>query len=160
MQLIDRLLLRLRKQNDNDTIASTTSTVKNNLSSKRKKFSLKQFYWSNKRQQSVQNKDEAIEIEKNQELLTQCIEAALLPNNNNSNTILQPRSTTTNTNNYRRNKRWSMVDTTSISFNDIQPQKLQSRQRKLSLPPQYSNIGYLASIPEVDSFTSNTIQVV
>lgn len=116
MALLDRFLFNKKK--DNDTIASTTSTV----NKKKKRFSLKQLY-----QKKQYKKEEHVTVLENQELLTQCIETAL------------------------SNKRWSVADTTSLGFTDMQPKE--PRPRKLSLPPQYSNIGYLASIPEVDSFT-------
>ncbi|KAL9540561.1 hypothetical protein MBANPS3_009613 [Mucor bainieri] len=53
-------------------------------------------------------------------------------------------------------KRWSCGDAptnSNISFQEQEPSPppAQPRQRKLSLPPQPTHIGYLASIPEVDS---------
>ncbi|GAA5810443.1 hypothetical protein MFLAVUS_003864 [Mucor flavus] len=96
----------------------------NNSISKKKRFSIKQLY----RKKPSKKEDENSTVPENQHLLTQCIETAL------------------------GSKRWTVVDTTSLCFSDMQPTN-PPRQRKLSLPPQYSNIGYLASIPEVDSFT-------
>lgn len=206
MQFIDRFFLLTRKKqqkqqqppHDSDTIASTTSTKNNNSSnnnnSKRRKFSFKHLYWissknkQQKQQTITKQEDEAIEVEaeRNQELLTQCIEAALLSpstisfssNIHNLSTISAYRSPSSiatprqqpqlPNGTYRRNKRWSMVDTRQYSNQQDTLQNYSTRQpttnvrlRKLSLPPQYSNIGYLASIPEVDSysFTSDTVPV-
>jgi hypothetical protein len=69
-----------------------------------------------------------------QQLLTQCIETALFldPVDNND-------------------KRWSFEDVRPSSLRFEQEPIKPARTRKISLPPQLSNIGYLASIPEVDS---------
>ncbi|CAO3654539.1 unnamed protein product [Mucor hiemalis] len=149
MQLLGRLLTRKKKKTlikvavDDDTIASSTSTKNEN-----KKFSLGRLCLMHRRlkstkRQNLNKKDPVMEatITENQALLTQCIETALF---NSPPTI-------TSTNSIMNN---NYVEKKSINFVDSQPHQLpQPRQRKLSLPPQYSHIGYLASIPEVDSYS-------
>jgi hypothetical protein len=153
MQLFERILTHNNKKqqkpsrvDDSDTIASSTSTtiVKDN-NKKKRTFSFRTICWrlNNKRNKK---QDVCVSTEENQVLLTQCIETALF--------IPPPISPIIPIN----NKRWSLEEKRSIGFIDTQPQpqpqEQQTRQRKLSLPAQqYSNIGYLASIPEVDSFT-------
>jgi hypothetical protein len=137
MQLFERLIThnknKQQRQEDDDTITSSTSTVNNNNNkSKKKTFSFRKLcrkiHKTNKKKEVV-----CLSTEENQVLLTQCIETAL---------FIPP-----------VNKRWSLEEKRSIGFVENTPETTTTRQRKLSLPPQYSSIGYLASIPEVDSFT-------
>lgn len=121
MQLLDRLFNRKSEEKSNTSI--------------RQFLSLKRYYGSKKRKKDVTTTDAyAVEKQDQELLLTQCIEVALYlpPPTNNEPTTTRRRT---------------------ISFN-TEPikQPIATRQRKLSLPPQLNkNIGYLASIPEVDS---------
>ena len=132
MQILDRFLQYRRKyQDDNDTIASSTSTV-----NKERKFLFRKICWHSKKKRST--KEDPCLATDNQDLLTQCIETALFNPLPPANTGIM-------------NKRWSTQESKTIGFADMPAKPV--RQRKLSLPPQYSNIGYLASIPEGDSYT-------
>lgn len=123
MQLFDRLFNKKEKRMDSD-IEPSKDNIKRFLS-------LKRYYRKKK------NATQVFTIEKQDQelLLTQCIETALyLP--------MTPTSIPTSTSEPTVHKR-----TISFSADPIK----QPRQRRLSLPPQLNNIGYLASIPEVDS---------
>lgn len=155
MQLFDRLF-KIKKhqqkpQNDNKTASidsdSTTSSSTSGQQGSLKRFSSLRHWRSTPKAISQSNihLDQAQQQQQQQhqqDLLTQCIETALYvnPNNNNPNS----------------GKRWSLGDaptSNKISFHEQEPSPVppQPRQRKLSLPPQLINMGYLASIPEVDS---------
>lgn len=152
MQLFDRLF-KIKKhqqktQNDN-SIKSTDSNSTSSSSSTlgRRHGSLKRFsslrHWRSTSKPVIHSKvplDQEQQQRQQHDLLTQCIETALYVNPSNSSGI----------------KRWSYGDaptTSNISFQEQEPSPppAQPRQRKLSLPPQPTHIGYLASIPEVDS---------
>lgn len=150
MQFFGRLLSRKKKNTqieiavDDDTITSSTTTKNES-----KKFCLGGLCWMHprlisKKRQNPSKKDPMVEAEitENQALLTQCIETALF----------NPPPATSTTHSIMNNNSLLLVEKKSINFVDS-PQQPQPRQRKLSLPPQYSNIGYLASIPEVDSYS-------
>ncbi|GAN03188.1 hypothetical protein MAM1_0035d02639 [Mucor ambiguus] len=154
MQLFDRLfkIKKHQQQTQNDTSiksADSHSTSSSTSSSTigRRHGSIKQFtslrHWrstSKPMRHSTRVLDQQ-QQQQQQDLLTQCIETALSAN---------PANTHSGT------KRWSYGDaptTSNISFQEQEPSPppAQPRQRKLSLPPQPTHIGYLASIPEVDS---------
>jgi hypothetical protein len=154
MQLFDRLFKikkhQQKSQNDNKTASidsnSTTSSSTLNQHSPLKRLSSLRHWRSSSKAISHSNTHlnqvQQQQQQQQQDLLTQCIETALYvnPNNNNSN----------------NGKRWSLGDaptSNKISFHEQEPSLAppQPRQRKLSLPPQLINMGYLASIPEVDS---------
>lgn len=155
MQLFDRLF-KIKKhqqktQNDtsikstdsNSTLSSTSSSTLGRRHGSIKRFSSLRHWRSSSKPMSHSNTviDQQLQ-QQQQDLLTQCIETALYVN---------PPTT-----HAAGPKRWSYGDapaTSNISFQEQEPSPppAQPRQRKLSLPPQPTHIGYLASIPEVDS---------
>lgn len=128
MNVFNQFLIKMKKktQRTKDQNRNSTSSWPGN-----KKFS--SIRWRKKMQPRSTDEDP-----QSPQLLTQCIETALFIRN-----PLPPKET---------HKRWSFEDVVKPSnvlrFEEpIKP----ARTRKISLPPQLSNIGYLASIPEVDS---------
>ncbi|CEP14399.1 hypothetical protein [Parasitella parasitica] len=142
MQLFDRLF-KLKKHQHDNSIKSTDSNSTKSSSTLGRHVSFRRFsslrHWrSSPKSTSHSNLllDQVHQQQQQQELLMQCIETALYVNPNS--------------------KRWSYGDAparNSISFYEQEPSPLppQPRLRKISLPPQLTNTGYLASIPEVDS---------
>ncbi|CAO3631323.1 unnamed protein product [Mucor fragilis] len=154
MQLFDRLF-RIKKhrqttQNDSSIKSADSHSTSSSASSStigRRHGSIKRFsslrHWRSTSKPASQGSGvlDRQQQQQQQSLLTQCIETALYAN---------PTHTDSGA------KRWSYGDapaTSNISFQEQQPSPppAQPRQRKLSLPPQPTHIGYLASIPEVDS---------
>ncbi|OAD06857.1 hypothetical protein MUCCIDRAFT_107449 [Mucor lusitanicus CBS 277.49] len=156
MQLFDRLF-KIKKhqqktQNDtsiksadsHSTSSSTSSSTIGHRHGSIKRFSSLRHWRSSSKPMSHCNPVlDQQQQQQQQDLLTQCIETALYANS---------------THTHAGTKRWSYGDaptTSNISFQEHQepspPPPAQPRQRKLSLPPQPTHIGYLASIPEVDS---------
>ncbi|KAI8645431.1 hypothetical protein BD408DRAFT_429691 [Parasitella parasitica] len=142
MQLFDRLF-KLKKYHNDNSIKSTDSNSTKSSSTLGRHVSFRRFsslrHWrSSPKSASHSNLPfDQVQQQQQQELLTQCIETALYVN---------PCS-----------KRWSYGDAParySIPFYEQEPSPPpppQPRLRKISLPPQLTNTGYLASIPEVDS---------
>lgn len=161
MQLFDRLF-KIKKhqqktQNDssiksadsNSTSSSTSSSTLGHRHGSVKRFSSLR-HWRSTSKPASHGGNAVLDQQQQQQqqnLLTQCIETALYVN---------PTTTTTSTLHSAGAKRWSYGDaptTSNISFQEQEPSPppAQPRQRKLSLPPQPTHMGYLASIPEVDS---------
>jgi hypothetical protein len=133
MNVFNRILINIRNRKqqtkDQDTMTSNSSTSSATIIPTTKRFS--SLCWRKKKQsRAIDDKPQS------QQLLTQCIETALfrepLPLND-------------------ENKRWSFEDVRPSSLRFEQDPIKPARTRKISLPPQLTSIGYLASIPEVDS---------
>ncbi|KAK4518082.1 Ribonucleotide-diphosphate reductase (RNR), small subunit [Mucor velutinosus] len=154
MQLFDRLFKikkhQQRTQNDNSiksadsnsTSSSTSSSIIGYRHGSIRRFSSLRHWRSTSKPMSHSNivLDQQ-QQQQQQDLLTQCIETALYVNPTSTHSSI---------------KRWSYGNaplTNNISFQEQEPSPppAQPRQRKLSLPPQPTHIGYLASIPEVES---------
>ncbi|KAI8993348.1 hypothetical protein BDB01DRAFT_776018 [Pilobolus umbonatus] len=92
-----------------------------------------------KREYHRQKADRKSVIDRNsQELLSQCIE----------NALLQPQQ------HYHHYNRWSLIEPSVF-----QPKKSDIRQRKLSLPLPNTRGGYLDVIPEVDSQLDHGLRI-
>jgi hypothetical protein len=114
---------------DQDTMTSNSTASSVTVISTSKKFS--SLCWRKKKQPRFTD-----DKPQSEQLLTQCIETALFRD------PLPPNDS---------NKRWSFDNVRPSSLRFEQEPIKPARTRKISLPPQLSTIGYLASIPEVDS---------